>query len=108
MLWSSREEIIALAKKEDRPSGKTSAPRIPPPYAPMKPRDSFVPEVLAAPEPPGGDSVPLITEDDLVVMQVVREWRSVPFTAAALGLVVLLWLSFLALRWVARGFVSHA
>ncbi len=43
-------------------------------------------------------------------MQVVREWswRSVPFTAAALGLVVLLWLSFLALRWVARGFVSHA
>ena len=52
----------------------------------------------------------VITADDLAGMQVVREWSwsDAQFTGAALGLVALLWLGFLALRWVARGFASHA
>jgi hypothetical protein len=101
---ASREEIVAIAQKKYRPSGKTSAPLIPPPPdAPVKPRDSFVREVTE-------DLVPDITEADITDMRVVREWtwRAAPYTAAALGLVVLLWLGFFALRWVARGFVSHA
>jgi len=101
---ASREEILALARQKHRPSGKTSAPLIPPPgFTPVESGDRFVPEVT-------DDFVPEITADDLAGMQVVREWSwsDAQFTGAALGLVALLWLGFLALRWVARGFASHA
>jgi hypothetical protein len=104
---ASREEIIAIAQQQYRPPGRTSAPLPPPPPdAFLKSRDSFVP--LGSPE----DIVPKITEGDIADMRVVpewswRSWPAVEFTAAALALVVLLWLGFFALRWVAWGFVSH-